>query len=349
MDQSLYRSMIGSLLYLTTSRPDITFVVGNANSLLIGYCDADWEGNVDDRKSTLEDRNIHVLISHVLGIEPKTGVVSDVSTSLAQPDNTTETRLDKFDVNVSTQSYEKSEDKEDSDGKSSYLADKEENSIEKKDQSPDIVNINDLDSDDEPIGKRLAPRISKSKVVTPVSKKKSLKRKEAPSESSESDHDVEHNVQDIISSTRKQASGKKIPTNIPEVPIDNISFHYVDNVEKWKLVYQRRLALERELGKDDFECKKLMSLIQEAGLMKIVTGFGKCYEMLVKEFIMNISKECDNKRSKKFRKVYVRGMCVDFSPEIIIRFLGRNEEGRAEVEVSDNVICREITAKQVKE
>lgn len=28
VDQSLYKSMIGSLLYLMTSRPDITFVVG---------------------------------------------------------------------------------------------------------------------------------------------------------------------------------------------------------------------------------------------------------------------------------------------------------------------------------
>jgi len=80
--------MIGSLLYLTTSRPNITFVVGvcaryqaepkmshlvqvkrimryingttdyeilyshSDNSRLIGYCDADWEGSADDRKST---------------------------------------------------------------------------------------------------------------------------------------------------------------------------------------------------------------------------------------------------------------------------------------------------------
>jgi len=28
VDQSLYRSMIGSLLYLTASRPDITFAIG---------------------------------------------------------------------------------------------------------------------------------------------------------------------------------------------------------------------------------------------------------------------------------------------------------------------------------
>ncbi|XP_050875223.1 uncharacterized protein LOC127078845 [Lathyrus oleraceus] len=71
--------------------------------------------------------------------------------------------------------------------------------------------------------------------------------------------------------------------------------------------------------------------------------------MLVKEFIVNISKECDNKWSKEFRKVYVRGRCVDFSPEIINRFLGRSEEEQAEVEVSNNVICTEITAKQLKE
>ncbi|XP_050890485.1 uncharacterized protein LOC127095903 [Lathyrus oleraceus] len=49
-----------------------------------------------------------------------------------------------------------------------------------------------------------------------------------------------------------------------------------------------------------------MDLIQEAGLMKTVTQFSKCYEMLVKEFIVNVSEECDDGKSKEFRKVYVR-------------------------------------------
>ncbi|KAI5447695.1 hypothetical protein KIW84_015232 [Lathyrus oleraceus] len=126
-------------------------------------------------------------------------------------------------------------DKEGSEGMTSDLAYKDENSIEEKDQSNDIVNIKDLDSDDVPIGQRLAPGIAKGlknrkgqaiessstpsksprkrasvgptkrwrKVVTPVSMKKSLKRKEVPSESSDSDHDAEHNVQDIVSTARK--------------------------------------------------------------------------------------------------------------------------------------------------
>ena len=88
VDQSLYRSMIGSLLYLTASRPDIAFVVGvcaryraqpkashliqvkriikyingtsdygilythDISSSLVGYCDVDWAGSADDRKIT---------------------------------------------------------------------------------------------------------------------------------------------------------------------------------------------------------------------------------------------------------------------------------------------------------
>ena len=88
IDPKLYRSMIGSLLYLTASRPDIALSVGicaryqsdpkeshliavkriiryvastlnlslwypyETSVQLAGYSDADWAGNLDDRKST---------------------------------------------------------------------------------------------------------------------------------------------------------------------------------------------------------------------------------------------------------------------------------------------------------
>jgi hypothetical protein len=88
VEQTLYRAMIGSLLYLTASRPDISFSVGvcaryqsdpkeshlssvkriiryvnetsnygiwysfDTNDSLVGFSDADWAGNCDDRKST---------------------------------------------------------------------------------------------------------------------------------------------------------------------------------------------------------------------------------------------------------------------------------------------------------
>ena len=88
VDQKIYRSMIGSLLYLTYSRPDIMLAVGlmaryqaapkqnhllaikrifrylqgtahyglwypkEKNFTLKAYIDADWANCVDDRKST---------------------------------------------------------------------------------------------------------------------------------------------------------------------------------------------------------------------------------------------------------------------------------------------------------
>ena len=88
VDPSLYRSMIGSLFYLTASRPAISYSVGvcaryqanpkesymtalkkiikyvkttvkfgvwynnDTSDVLAGYSDADWAENADDRKST---------------------------------------------------------------------------------------------------------------------------------------------------------------------------------------------------------------------------------------------------------------------------------------------------------
>lgn len=57
------------------------------------------------------NKNICVLISQVLAIDPKTNIVSYVSTSLAQPDNNVKNPIDNPDVHAPTLSIEKSQDK----------------------------------------------------------------------------------------------------------------------------------------------------------------------------------------------------------------------------------------------
>ncbi|KAI5383001.1 hypothetical protein KIW84_070417 [Lathyrus oleraceus] len=84
-------------------------------------------GNVETSENTNKPRSVMTLSKSSM-----TDVVSDVSTSLAQTDNPIETTLDKSNENVSTQSPEKLEEKDDSDGMFGDLLDKEENYGEKK-------------------------------------------------------------------------------------------------------------------------------------------------------------------------------------------------------------------------
>ncbi|XP_050890320.1 uncharacterized protein LOC127095714 [Lathyrus oleraceus] len=157
------------------------------------------------------------------------------------------------------------------------------------------------------------------------------KKKKTKSIVVESDSDVPCDVPDTLS--KKKPPTSKLAASVPEVPIDNISFHFASSVNRWKYVYQKRLALERELAQNVLDYKDIMDLIQEAGLMNTVTQLSKCYAMLVKEFIVNLSEECADGKSKEFRKVYVRGKCVNFSPSVINKYLGRPDVAQPELEI----------------
>ncbi|XP_058741115.1 uncharacterized protein LOC131613463 [Vicia villosa] len=171
--------------------------------------------------------------------------------------------------------------------------------------------------------------VTKSKGVGPSkSWSRAIPKKRKEREIVEPESDVEVNVPDIPS--RKKPTTSKLAASILEVPIDN------------------RLAVERELAPNALEIKEVLELIQEAGLLKTVCNLPKCYEKLVKEFVVNLSEDCGNSRSANYRKVFVRGKCVSFSPSVINKFLGRTDEAQTELEVTDNQVCQVITAKQVK-
>ncbi|KAK2444858.1 bromodomain-containing protein [Trifolium repens] len=197
------------------------------------------------------------------------------------------------------------------------------------------INLSDSETDAE----ENAPPIS-----TASTQKTPKKKKIAPTVS---DEDAVAKAPGILS-TQKKKAGRSIPQNIPDVPMDNVSFHFSNSAAKWKFVYHRRLALERELSDEALECKEVMDLILQAGLMKTVSGIGRCYEKLVKEFIVNIGEDCDNKLSKEYHQVFVRGKCVQFSPAVINTYLGRREYGYPGFEPTNNQVCKAITADQVK-
>ncbi|RVW80358.1 hypothetical protein CK203_039179 [Vitis vinifera] len=70
-DEGLFRSMIGCLMYLTSTRPDIMYVVSLLSSqvkifILHGYSDNDWTGCVDDMQTEAEYVDAIATINQVL-------------------------------------------------------------------------------------------------------------------------------------------------------------------------------------------------------------------------------------------------------------------------------------------
>ncbi|GJS57964.1 hypothetical protein Tco_0652748 [Tanacetum coccineum] len=73
MDEHMYRTMIGSLMYLTSSRPNIIYLKGQPKLGLwyrkdlpfdlVAYTDSDYAGASLDRKSTTRDKNVANLLT----------------------------------------------------------------------------------------------------------------------------------------------------------------------------------------------------------------------------------------------------------------------------------------------
>jgi hypothetical protein len=192
----------------------------------------------------------------------------------------------------------------------------------------------------------VGPKKNWSKVKVKTTGGTSRKRKVISS--SESEYDVEEDVPNITTTGTKKSAGKKAVRTVENVPIDKVSFHLLEFAQRWKFIYHRRVAVERELSEETVKIKEIIELIKKAGLIKTVCNLGDCYEKLVRKFVVNIPEDCDNPLSREFQKVYVRGECVNFSPNIINRFLGIAEEGTTEIEATDNQVCREITANKVR-
>src|ERR1044072_8002899 len=106
---------------------------------------------------------------------------------------------------------------------------------------------------------------------------------------------------------------------------------------------------ERELHANALKSNEIMSLISAAGLQKTVTQVGRCYEDLVKEFLINVALEVGKPGHIDHYKVYERGRAMEFSPISINRYLNRSEEVVIEEQVPLGTIAKILTANQVKE
>ncbi|XP_058750769.1 uncharacterized protein LOC131623763 [Vicia villosa] len=344
VDQSLYRSMIGSLLYLTASRPDIAFAVGTSPSKnttprsetasdsrapnMVGDQDfvldvvplnsvpaIDPVGSIPrkmharkstggsipetfsarDKEGTAYVHNaIAGLVTRILNEGHK---VEGISVPLAQApapennkDNQVDASKDHVDVETSeTNNVEGSDakDVEASEDKDAEILETEkaeevtatspkEKATRPTDNTNDVVDLDNLDdpidiADDDLIssisnrvkarrGKQADDQHPPKTKVAPLKNATKVKIKKV---SAISEDNVLSDVPDIPS--KKKISVTKSSTKVHDVPLDNIYLHYASNAIQWKFVYQRRLAMERELANDALECQEVMKLIKSAG------------------------------------------------------------------------------------
>ncbi|CAJ2647227.1 unnamed protein product [Trifolium pratense] len=185
------------------------------------------------------------------------------------------------------------------------------------------------------------------KPVSKVVPRSETKKRKAPP-TSDSDFEPETDVAASGSTSRKSIGRKKVPQTVPYAPLDNISFHLENGSARWKFVYHRRLALERNLKDDILECPLVVEALEYAGLMKTVVGLDKCYDRLVKEFLINVAANCNDPASPEYRQVFVRGKCVKFSPTVINQYLQRDSEEVAPLKATDNDICKVLTGGKIK-
>ncbi|XP_050889404.1 uncharacterized protein LOC127094640 [Lathyrus oleraceus] len=197
----------------------------------------------------------------------------------------------------------------DTPGPSSKAGDKQEEESSEKEDEPlvNLVKPSVAEKLRTRQGKSVARmrtgRVKKTASIGPSkawSKVEVRKRKER--DNFDSEEDVKGDVPDI--SPAKRQAVQKSPGKTDAVHLDNIYFHLEDGATKWKYVIQRRVAIERELGQEAVEVKEVIELIKKAGLMKTVVTLPQCYEGLVKEFIVNIPEDIQEKSSREFCRVF---------------------------------------------
>lgn len=100
----------------------------------------------------------------------------------------------------------------------------------------------------------------------------------------------------------------------------------------WSGAFKRRLKVPRN-------CRAIWRCSNNKDNVQYHTFYPK----LVEEFILNIPKEFNEAKSKKFRKVHVRGNYFGFSPTIINKYLGRGKLITADRIPPLKCITQEIT------
>ncbi|GAA0184114.1 hypothetical protein LIER_31411 [Lithospermum erythrorhizon] len=153
--------------------------------------------------------------------------------------------------------------------------------------------------------------------------------------------DVENiEEENVASAARRKSKGKmkvnddwnminnrRVAKGVEEMSNEGVDFNYKENEARWSFVYARNILLERYLSEATMKNQTYMDIIEESGMLVISADIGPQWPSIVREFICNLNEDIVDPSNPMFQKVNMRGNVFKFSPVLINRHYGRQNEG----------------------
>uniref|UniRef100_A0A9I9CGF6 Flocculation protein FLO11-like n=1 Tax=Cucumis melo TaxID=3656 RepID=A0A9I9CGF6_CUCME len=103
-----------------------------------------------------------------------------------------------------------------------------------------------------------------------------------------------------------KAGCRKIPPNVPFMPIDGVSFHFKKGAYKWKYVVRRCIVDESNIFNQYQSYLVILDLICNARLIRTVSKVGPFYPRLIRKLAVNLPSDFNDPSAEEFHKVHIR-------------------------------------------
>ncbi|GAA0151660.1 hypothetical protein LIER_10336 [Lithospermum erythrorhizon] len=126
---------------------------------------------------------------------------------------------------------------------------------------------------------------------------------------------------------RNKINNRRITKDVKEVPIDGVDSCSKEHEVVWKYVCARNILPERYLSEVTYNNQTNIDILQDAGLLSIMSNIEPHWPQLIREFMCNVSEKIADSASSMFHKVKLRGHVFKFSHSLINKHYGVHDEG----------------------
>ncbi|GAA0151914.1 hypothetical protein LIER_37382 [Lithospermum erythrorhizon] len=130
-----------------------------------------------------------------------------------------------------------------------------------------------------------------------------------------------------VNDNRNRINNRRIARNVKDFSTEGMDFYSKEHRARWKFGCARNIRLERFLYEITYNNQTYIDILQDARLLGILTEIGVYWPQLLRKFVCNLSEEIVDPASSMSHKVKLQGHIFSFSPALINKHYGMNNEG----------------------